>query len=104
MSQEPVEEPTPSEPALEVPARRRRDGDGDDDDGGSRKRLLVVLKWGWSYLTFARGSRLIQSQSWRSYSEPPRADSEPPLVTGTWAAPALPGASHHRHVDEEARA
>ena len=45
MSQEPVEEPTPSEPALELPARRtRRDGDSDDDDdGGSRKRLLVVV-------------------------------------------------------------
>jgi NADH dehydrogenase len=71
---------------------------------GFRNRLLVVLKWGWSYLTFARGSRLIQSQSWRSYSEPPRADSEPPLVSGTWTAPALPGASQHRHVDEEARA
>lgn len=50
MSQEPVageQEPTPSEPALEVPAqagrRTRRDGDSDDDDGGSRKRLLVVV-------------------------------------------------------------
>lgn len=45
MSQQPSEqEPTPSEPALEVPARRvRRDGDGGDDDGGSRKQLLVVV-------------------------------------------------------------
>jgi len=48
MSQEPVEEPTPSEPALEVPAREgrraRRDGDEEDDsDGGTRKRMFVVV-------------------------------------------------------------
>lgn len=50
MSQEPSpaeHEPTPSEPALEVPVqagrRARRDGDEDDDEGGSRKRLLVVV-------------------------------------------------------------
>jgi cytochrome c-type biogenesis protein CcmE len=43
MSHEPAPEPTPSEPALEVPARRaRRDGDG-DDDGSSRRRMLVVV-------------------------------------------------------------
>lgn len=46
MSQEPVEEPTPSEPALEVPARRgRRDGDGDDDadESSARRRMFVVV-------------------------------------------------------------
>jgi cytochrome c-type biogenesis protein CcmE len=37
-------EPMPSQPALEVPARRRRDGDEDDDDGeAARKRLLLVV-------------------------------------------------------------
>lgn len=36
-----VPEATPSEPALEVPARRR-DRDGDDDDA-SRKRLLLLV-------------------------------------------------------------
>ena len=45
MSQEPVEEPTPSQPALEVPARdaRRARRDGDDDDGGARRRVFVVV-------------------------------------------------------------
>jgi cytochrome c-type biogenesis protein CcmE len=43
MSQEPVEEPTPSEPALEVPARARRDGDEDSDDSNTRKRMFVVV-------------------------------------------------------------
>ena len=32
----------PSEPAVEVPARRRRDG-SDDEDDGSRKRLLLLV-------------------------------------------------------------
>ncbi|HSO39265.1 MAG TPA: cytochrome c maturation protein CcmE [Labilithrix sp.] len=37
-----VPEASPSEGALEVPARRRRDGAEDDDDG-SRKRLLLLV-------------------------------------------------------------
>jgi cytochrome c-type biogenesis protein CcmE len=37
-----VPEATPSEGALEVPARRQRDG-GDDEDDGSRKRLLLLV-------------------------------------------------------------
>src|SRR3954454_5824394 len=36
-----VPEPSASEPALEVPARRRRDLEEDDD--GSRKRLLLLV-------------------------------------------------------------
>jgi cytochrome c-type biogenesis protein CcmE len=40
----PVPQATPSQPALEVPARRRREGEEDDDDGeGARKRLLIVI-------------------------------------------------------------
>ncbi|MBX3185983.1 MAG: cytochrome c maturation protein CcmE [Labilithrix sp.] len=35
-------EASPSEPALEVPARRRR-GEEEDDEGGSRKGLLLVV-------------------------------------------------------------
>jgi NADH dehydrogenase len=32
---------------------------------GFRKRLLVVLHWAWSYLSFHRGARLIVSKEWR---------------------------------------
>ncbi len=32
---------------------------------GFRNRLLVVLQWAWSYLTFRRGARLIVSKEWR---------------------------------------
>ena len=32
---------------------------------GFRNRVAVVLQWGWSYLTFSRGARLITSRHWR---------------------------------------
>jgi NADH:ubiquinone reductase (H+-translocating) len=32
-----------------------------------RNRLLVLFQWAWSYMTFARGARLIVEKSWRSY-------------------------------------
>lgn len=35
---------------------------------GFRNRLLVLIQWAWSYLTFARGARLIVGKSWRSYA------------------------------------
>ncbi len=34
---------------------------------GFRNRLSVLLQWGWSYLTFSRGARLIVGKEWRSY-------------------------------------
>ena len=46
---------------------------------GFRNRLLVVLQWGWSYLTYRRGARLIVEKHWRiehpSENEEPRSDS-----------------------------
>jgi NADH dehydrogenase len=36
---------------------------------GFRNRIFVLLSWGWSYLTFSRGARLIVSKEWRSYPE-----------------------------------
>ena len=36
---------------------------------GFKNRLLVVLQWAWSYLTFRRGARLIVGKGWRSYPE-----------------------------------
>jgi NADH dehydrogenase len=38
---------------------------------GFKNRLFVLLQWSWSYLTFARGSRLIESRDWRSYPDYP---------------------------------
>ena len=32
---------------------------------GFRNRLLVVLQWAWSYVTFRRGARLIVEREWR---------------------------------------
>jgi NADH:ubiquinone reductase (H+-translocating) len=64
---------------------------------GFRNRLFVLMQWGWSYLTFARGARLIVDRNWRSYnrdaapaqasaSEPTAkapASTRPPPVTVT---------------------
>lgn len=48
---------------------------------GFRNRIFVLLSWAWSYLTFARGARLIVSKDWRSYpnaGEPSSRDSSSP--------------------------
>ena len=37
---------------------------------GFEHRLLVVLQWAWSYLTFGRGARLIVGKGWR-LKDPP---------------------------------
>ena len=36
---------------------------------GFKNRLLVVLQWGWSYMTFRRGARLIVSKEWRQHPQ-----------------------------------
>jgi NADH dehydrogenase len=41
---------------------------------GFKNRLLVVLQWAWSYVSFRRGARLIVSKEWRFH----RADDEQP--------------------------
>ena len=33
---------------------------------GFKNRLLVVIQWAWSYISFRRGARLIVSKEWRS--------------------------------------
>jgi NADH:quinone reductase (non-electrogenic) len=42
---------------------------------GFKNRLFVLIQWAYSYLTFARGARLIVDKHWQSYPEPsmPRA-------------------------------
>ena len=32
---------------------------------GHRNRIIVLINWAWSYLTFKRGARLITSETWR---------------------------------------
>jgi NADH dehydrogenase len=36
---------------------------------GFKNRLLVVIQWAWSYLTFRRGARLIVGKRWRFYDD-----------------------------------
>jgi NADH:ubiquinone reductase (H+-translocating) len=36
---------------------------------GFKNRLLVVLQWAWSYLSFRRGARLIVTKDWRFHGE-----------------------------------
>jgi NADH:ubiquinone reductase (H+-translocating) len=35
---------------------------------GFQNRLLVLIQWAWSYLTFSRGARLIVEKDWRSHA------------------------------------
>lgn len=37
---------------------------------GFRNRLIVLIQWAWSYLTFTRGARLIVGKEWRAYEQP----------------------------------
>lgn len=52
---------------------------------GFRNRLLVLLQWSWSYVTFARGARLIVDKEWRSYADDEAEEHEhgaqPPRAT-----------------------
>jgi NADH dehydrogenase len=34
-----------------------------------KNRLFVVFQWGWSYLTFRRGARLILNKTWKTFRE-----------------------------------
>lgn len=34
---------------------------------GFRNRVIVLIQWAWSYMTFARGARLIVGKEWRAY-------------------------------------
>ncbi|MGB1701384.1 MAG: NAD(P)/FAD-dependent oxidoreductase, partial [Nannocystaceae bacterium] len=36
---------------------------------GFKNRLFVLISWAWSYLSFARGARLIVQKKWRSYGD-----------------------------------
>ncbi|MBI3396021.1 MAG: NAD(P)/FAD-dependent oxidoreductase [Spirochaetia bacterium] len=34
---------------------------------GFRNRMIVLIQWAWSYVTFSRGARLITSREWQSF-------------------------------------
>jgi NADH dehydrogenase len=34
---------------------------------GFRNRVIVLVQWAWSYMTFTRGARLIVGKEWRAY-------------------------------------
>lgn len=36
---------------------------------GFRNRIIVLIQWAWSYMTFTRGARLIVGKEWRAYSD-----------------------------------
>ncbi|MBX3192170.1 MAG: NAD(P)/FAD-dependent oxidoreductase [Labilithrix sp.] len=51
---------------------------------GFRNRVVVLLNWAWSYLSYKRGARLITSTGWQPRGAPPSR------------APSLPEASRSR--------
>jgi NADH dehydrogenase len=53
---------------------------------GFRNRLFVLIQWSWSYLTFARGTRLIVEKEWRSY--PKKRDNAPAEAAPPTPVPA----------------
>jgi NADH dehydrogenase len=55
---------------------------------GFKNRLFVLIQWSWSYLTFARGTRLIVEKQWRSYKKTAEPAPEPvPAPAPAAAAP-----------------
>jgi NADH:ubiquinone reductase (H+-translocating) len=59
---------------------------------GFRNRLLVMIQWAWSYLTYDRGARLItgsdELEGWTDLQAKPQRESEEATIT----EPAVPGA------------
>jgi NADH dehydrogenase len=37
---------------------------------GFRNRLLVIISWTWSFISFRRGARLIVEKNWKFYDSP----------------------------------
>jgi hypothetical protein len=42
---------------------------------GFQNRLVVLIQWAWSFVTFGRGARLIVEKQWRSYADEPTTDA-----------------------------
>jgi NADH dehydrogenase len=75
---------------------------------GFKNRLFVLMQWSWSYLTFSRGSRLIESRDWRSYADSPVAlhpeEALPPRIAPSVISSVAPDADDDlrptRHAHE----
>jgi len=37
---------------------------------GFKNRLLVIMQWAWSYVTYKKGARLILNKEWRTHTAP----------------------------------
>ncbi|HTV19089.1 MAG TPA: NAD(P)/FAD-dependent oxidoreductase [Polyangiaceae bacterium] len=57
---------------------------------GFKNRLFVLMQWSWSYLTFARGTRLIVEKEWRSFKKAAPAPAEPAAAAPAPASAAAP--------------
>ncbi len=57
---------------------------------GFKNRVFVLVEWAWSYMTFARGARLIVDKHWRSY--PDAAPARLPEGESAVVAPSEPAA------------
>lgn len=69
---------------------------------GFKNRLFVLMQWTWSYLTFARGSRLIVSGEWRSYPDPVDFAEKPlssGVASGVVSAATAPASLEHREAN-----
>jgi len=55
---------------------------------GFKNRLLVVLQWAWSYLSFRRGARLIVTKEWRFNPPSPPPYQTPPNLTPPGETPS----------------
>jgi NADH dehydrogenase len=71
---------------------------------GFKNRMIVVMNWLWSYLTFSRGARLIEEKQWHSYRAASLPDApadsarvEAPHRTGT----ATPGVRFRAELGTE---
>jgi NADH dehydrogenase len=53
---------------------------------GFKNRILVLVQWMWSYVSYARGARLITETGWR----PHRASPQPSLPEGARARESAP--------------
>lgn len=45
---------------------------------GFKNRVLVMIQWSWSYLTYKRGAQIITSREWQSFAKP----EEPTKIEG----------------------